>query len=244
MIDALLTALGFLTILPIRSKKEIRVEGLGGSAGWFPYIGALIGALAALALFGFSIIFPRLLAAALAAAVWIALTGGLHLDGLADCFDGLLYPGALEKRLEIMKDPRHGTFAGLGLALTILVKIIALYSLPEGMAWLVLPLASATARWLLLPAGKQPNARPGGLGSMFSAGLQNSAFLWGALPMAALTALIGWQALAVVAAAHALAWLVFRLARARLGGMTGDVYGLLVEMSELVILTGFCVKGL
>lgn len=244
MIDALLTALGFLTILPIRSKKEIRVEGLGGSAGWFPYIGALIGALAALALFGFSIIFPRLLAAALAAAVWIALTGGLHLDGLADCFDGLLYSGAPEKRLEIMKDPRHGTFAGVGLALTILIKIIALYSLPEGMAWLVLPLASATARWLLLPAGKQPNARPGGLGSMFSAGLQNCTFFWGALPVAALTALIGWQALAVVAAAHALAWLVFRLARARLGGMTGDVYGLLVEMSELLILIGFCVKGL
>ncbi len=244
MISRLATALGFLTCLPVHARNEMAEGDLGKSAGWFPYVGALIGALAALALFGFSIIFPRLLAAALAAAVWIALTGGLHLDGLADCFDGLLYPGEAEKRLEIMKDPRHGTFAGVGLALTILIKIIALYSLPEGAAWLVLPLAGATARWLLLPAGKQPNARPGGLGIMFSAGLQNSAFFWGALPVAALTTLIGWQALAAVAAAHGLAWLVFRLARARLRGMTGDVYGLLVEMSELLILVGFCVKGL
>jgi len=62
--------------------------------------------------------------------------------------------------------------------------------------------------------------------------------------MAGRTAVLGWQALAGGAAAPAVAWLVFRLARARLGGMTGDVYGLLVEMSELVILTGFCVKGL
>jgi Cobalamin-5-phosphate synthase len=61
--------------------------------------------------------------------------------------------------------------------------------------------------------------------------------------VAVLTALSGWQAPAVAAAAHALTWLVFRLARARLGGMTGDVFGLLVEMSELVILIGFCVKG-
>ena len=244
MLDTLLTALGFLTILPIRSKKEKCVEDLGRSAGWFPYVGALIGALAALTYAGFSIIFPKLLAAALTAAIWIALTGGLHLDGLADCFDGLLYPGTPEKRLEIMKDPHHGTFAGIGLALTILIKIIALYSLPEGAAWLALPLAGATARGLLLPAAKQPNARPGGLGSMFSAGLQKDAFYWGALPVTALAVMLGWQALALVAAAHALAWLIFRLARARLGGMTGDVYGLLVELGELVILIGFSVKGL
>jgi adenosylcobinamide-GDP ribazoletransferase len=55
---------------------------------------------------------------------------------------------------------------------------------------------------------------------------------------------LGWQAVAVVAAALLLAWLVFRLAHARLGGLTGDVYGLIAELSELAVLVGFCMKGL
>ncbi len=134
--------------------------------------------------------------------------------------------------------------AGIGLTLAIVLKVAALYSLPENAFWLVLPLAGAASRWLLLPAGRQPNARPGGLGEMFSKGLSYYAFLWGALPLIALSCLIGWQAVVIIAAAHLLAWLVFRLARARLGGMTGDVYGLLVELSELLVLIGFCVKGL
>ena len=240
----MLDALGFLTSLPIHSKKELQAGDLGKSAGWFSYVGALIGALAAFAYYGLLFIFPKPLAAVLTVAVWIGLTGGLHLDGLADCFDGLLYAGAPQKRLEIMKDPHHGTFAGIGLALTILIKVVALYSLPERTFLLILPLAGATARWLLLPAARQPNARPDGLGKMFSAGLKNSAFLWGVLPMIGLVVLTGWQALAVVAAVHAFAWLVFRFARVRLGGMTGDVYGLVVEMSELLVMVGFCVKGL
>jgi len=244
MIDSLLVALGFLTSLPIQPKKELARDALGRAAGWFPYVGALIGALTAAVYYGLLRVFPPWLAAALGTVVWIALTGGLHLDGLADCCDGLLFSGTPERRLEIMKDPHHGTFAGIGLTLAIVLKVAALYCLPENAYWLVLPLAGAASRWLLLPAGRQLNARPGGLGEMFTKGLSNYAFLWGALPLIALSCLIGWQAVFIIAAAHLLAWLVFRLARARLGGMTGDVYGLLVELSELLVVIGVCVKGL
>jgi adenosylcobinamide-GDP ribazoletransferase len=178
MIDGLITALGFLTILPISQKKEMKADALGQAAGWFPYVGALIGGLVAGAYYGFLHIFPPLLAAVLTTAVWVALTGGLHLDGMADCCDGLLYSGTPTRRLEIMKDPQHGTFAGIGLTLTLFIKVAALYSLADSQYWLVLSLAGALARWLLLPAARQPNARPGGLGAVFAAGLQNSAFIW------------------------------------------------------------------
>jgi len=244
MLEPLLTALGFLTSLPILKKRKVEADALGRAAGWFPYVGALIGALAAAAYYGLSLVLPLLPAAALAVAFWIALTGGLHLDGLGDCCDGLLYAGTPERRLEIMKDPHHGTFAGIGLSLTILIKISALASLPGNLIWLALPLAGALGRWLLLPAARQPLARPGGLGAAFASGVKKSAFFFGALPVIALTVWIGWQALALIAAAHLLAWLVFRLARARLGGLTGDVYGLLVELGELLVLLGFCVKGI
>jgi adenosylcobinamide-GDP ribazoletransferase len=235
-------ALSFLTIIPVRLKETPLPGALGKAAGWFPVIGAVIGGLVAAAYYGLSLIFPPLLAAALAAAVWIGLTGGLHLDGLADCCDGMLNASSRERRLEIMKDPRLGTFGGVGLILAILLKITCMVSLPSSTVWTVLPLAAGVGRWLLLPAGKQPLARQGGMGADFAGGLSKSAFIWAGLVVVLLTALAGWRGLVVIVAVHGVAWLVLRLAKARLGGVTGDVFGLIVESAELVTLLGFCVR--
>lgn len=240
MINSLITAIKFLTILPLQPDKEMDASGLGKAAGWFPLVGALIGGITAAAYYGLNLIFPSLLAAVLAAAVWILLTGGLHLDGLADSCDGLLYAGDPQRRLEIMKDPHHGTFAGIGLTLVILLKMVGLFSLLADTFWLVLPFVSALARWLLLPAGRQASARPGGLGDMFASGLRTRAFFFGAFPVIILGYFIGWQAAPVAVVVTALAFLVFRFARARLGGMTGDVFGLVVELVEVMALIGFC----
>ncbi|WP_158674991.1 adenosylcobinamide-GDP ribazoletransferase [Pelolinea submarina] len=244
MFDSLITALDFLTVLPVPHRKDYKPLELGKAAAWFPWVGALLGGLTALVYYGLLLILPRMLASALAVAFWIAVTGGLHLDGLADCCDGLLYAGTPQRRLEIMKDPHHGTFADIGLPLTILIKIAALYSLPLEVYGLALPLAGALSRWLLLPAGKQANARPGGLGEQFSASLQKGSFYLALIPVIILTYQLGWQAIAVAAVVHVCAWLIFRTAQVRLGGMTGDVYGLVVELGELLVLMGFCVRGL
>ena len=242
MMHSLVLTINFLTTLPIHSRKESSLQDLGKAAGWFSWVGALVGVLTAAAYYGLNLIFPRLLASGLALAVWIMLTGGLHLDGVADCCDGLFYSAPPERRLEIMKDPHHGTFAGIGVTLVILLKVMALNSLSAGNVWLVLPFTAALSRWLLLPAGKQPSARPGGLGDSFSNGLRNGDYLAGLIPLVVLVYLIGWQALIVGTATCALAFLVLRFARARLGGVTGDVFGLLVELSELAVLIGFCVE--
>jgi adenosylcobinamide-GDP ribazoletransferase len=119
-------AVSFLTVIPLRLNEPPHPGDLGKAAGWFPVIGAVIGGLVVAAYYGLSFIFPPLPAGARAASVWIELTGGLHLDGLTDCFDGMLNASSRERRLEIMKDPRLGTFGGIGVFLAILLKIICL----------------------------------------------------------------------------------------------------------------------
>jgi len=101
-----------------------------------------------------------------------------------------------------MKDPRLGTFGAIGLVLTILLKVICLYSMPAGLAWVALPLAAGLGRYLLLPSGRQPLARPGGMGADFASGLNRTAILWGALVVALLTALAGWRGLLIILVVH------------------------------------------
>ena len=240
MYKALLTALDFLTVLPVPHPKDYHPVELGKAAGWFPWVGALLGGLSGALYLGLRQVFPPFLAAGLAVAGWMGLSGGLHLDGLADCCDGLLYAGSAAHRLEIMKDPHHGTFAGIGLTLAILLKVAALAALPaEWEVVLIASLSGALARWLLLPAGRQPNARPGGLGAAFSESLQKWAFVLAFPPLLALSAWLGWQAFAALILVHGWAVYVFELSRKRLGGLTGDVYGLIVEGAELLVLLVF-----
>jgi adenosylcobinamide-GDP ribazoletransferase len=235
------TALSFLTILPWRSGTDEPPLPLGASAGWFPLVGGLIGLLSGLAYAGLSPLLPPLPAAVLAAALWIGLTGGLHLDGLADCCDGLLAAVPRERRLEIMKDPRLGTFGGLGLLLAVLLKIGLLTGLPPARAVLGLPLAAALGRWLILPLSRLPSARPGGMGAAFAGGVTRRqmglALVW-LLPLAALN---GWRGLAALLLAHLTAWLIARLALSRIGGVSGDVFGLAVEAGELSALLALAV---
>jgi adenosylcobinamide-GDP ribazoletransferase len=232
----LLLAVGFLTSFPVRLKEAPAPGDLGRAAIWFPFIGVAIGLTSALVYWAGTRVVSIALAAVLATAAWVALTGGLHLDGLADCFDGMLNASSAERRLEIMKDPRLGTFGGIGLFLSLAIKTAGIYSLSPASAWIALPLAALVGRWLLLWAGKQPLARPGGLGADFAAGLDIRILGLAALPVIPFVVLGGWPAVAGAGAACAAAWGIFRLARARLGGITGDVMGLTTEIAELVVL--------
>jgi adenosylcobinamide-GDP ribazoletransferase len=132
----------------VNLKKAPARGALGRAAGWFPWIGAFIGLAAAAILWCLRMVLPEALAAVLAAALWIAFSGGLHLDGLADCCDGLLNASAPERRLEIMKDPRVGTFGAIGLIIAFSLRAVSLYYLGAA-AWLALPLAGALSRWTL-----------------------------------------------------------------------------------------------
>lgn len=193
-----------------------------GSWGWTPAVGAV---------------------AAVAAEAW--LTRGLHLDGLADCFDGLLVHGERERRLEVMHDPRVGALAAAGLALWLLARVsfVAACATAGTLApalWTAAVLARLPlAGELRLPAATPGRGLAGGLGALVSrADAGWSAAVGGALllpvALARPTALGGAVVGAVLAGAG---W--HRLWRAKIGGVNGDVLGGAVELRALVTLAAF-----
>ncbi len=231
-------AFSLLTTLPIPAPATWNPGDSGRAAGWYPLVGLVVGLLVAGVHWLAGLVFPPLVTGALALIAWVALTGGLHLDGLADCADGLLYPGAPEKRLEIMRDPRLGAFGGIGLGLALILKFSALASLtPATLPGLLL--AASLARWCILPAGLLPLAKPGGMGADFAAGLRKISLLWGALIPFGLALALGWSGLLALALGLLTAFGVLTLAKNRIGGVTGDVFGLLVESVEIVVLMVF-----
>jgi len=234
-------ALGFLTAIPVLTDAP-QPGDLGRAALWFPLVGLGLGAILAAAFYGLSLIFQPFIVSALIVALWAALTGGLHLDGLADCCDGLFATTTRERRLEIMRDPRLGSFGVIGLVLFLLLKVLAFtFATLDAPATHVLLLLfiPALARWLILPVALQPQARPGGLGADFASGLKPYVLILAALVPLALIIFGGPRFIIAAAVAHLVMGVIILFARSRLGGVTGDVFGLTVELSELAILLVF-----
>src|SRR5215216_473456 len=158
---SLRVAFGLMTTLPFIPSPQGKLpdDWSAGDSGrasiWYPFVGLVIGALTWLAWKGTIFAFPPLIGGVLTLMVWAALTGGLHLDGLADCCDGLLASTTVERRLEIMKDPHVGAFGVIGLILVLLLKASALASLSSASSFGIL-LAGSFGRWCILLAGLLP----------------------------------------------------------------------------------------
>jgi adenosylcobinamide-GDP ribazoletransferase len=230
-------ATAFLTRLPIR-KLSSSTADLAHAAAWFPFVGLLLGGLLAAFHFLLVTIFPAWLAAPLMTAVWAGLTGFMHLDGLADCFDGLFAPVSRERRLEILHDPRIGSFGAAGLFLFLLIKTGAITAL-GWQAYRALLLAPALARWWVLVAARAPQAYPGGMGDRMAAAVKPATLLTAAIVPALISALCGLAALPAVIFSGLVAGLILHTAKNKLGGVTGDVMGLTVECTEAAVLLVF-----
>jgi adenosylcobinamide-GDP ribazoletransferase len=239
-VRAVRLALGFLTVWPVRFREgEAGPADLAASRFAYPVVGGLIG----LAALGASAGLDRLGAspgvAAFALVALLALvSGGLHLDGLADTFDGLFLPGGRDRRLAVLKDPHVGSFGVVAIVLGVLGKFAALEGSSgsaRGSALLGAAFAGRTA--VLVLAGSAGYARPEGTGRFLveAAGPVGAAVAAG-LIVAASTALAGRPGLAAGGSVAALAWGLARLGRARLGGVTGDLCGAAVELGELAYL--------
>jgi len=234
-------AVGFLTVFPLPPlQEELQPGDLGRSAAWFPLVGLVIGALLTLALSGLPLILPASVSAVIVVALWALMTGGLHLDGLADCGDGLLAAVSRERRLEIMRDPRLGSFGGMTLVLHLLLKVSLLAALAAHPLKALL-IAPVLARWLILIVARQPNVRPGGLGAEFALGLSRKSYLYAAILPILAVLYGGVRGVLAALLAHLVMFAVIRLAKSRLGGVTGDVLGLTVELGEVAALLAFVV---
>lgn len=232
VIDALrdvASAFAFLTVLPARWFTS---EQPGRIFAWFPLVGLAIGLLlAGVASLAF---LPPDVTRFVTLAAWVVLTGGLHLDGFADSCDGLLATTTPERRLEIMKDPRAGSWAVAGVVVLLLGKWAALGSIAP--VWLIAP--PVAGRWAMaLAVCAFPNARPGGMGAYMRAGLGRLQIVVATVSAAIVAVALGWQAVVAIGAAFGAAMGIGHWAAGRLGGgLTGDVYGALCELAELACL--------
>lgn len=228
---ALLLALTFLTILPFPQPREVQEGDFARASRFYPLAGYVVGGLVALLLW-LPLPLPVGVRSALALAAWLALTGGLHFDGLVDSADALFSAKSPEKRLEILKDVHVGAFglAAGGLALLLWWSLLA-----APIPFFAPLVAAVAARTLvLLPMTLYPTARPGSLGAVSRS---NSG--WLALLLAAPTLLLpgAWAAWLTGLVASLL---LARFAASRLGGgLTGDTYGLIIVGTELAVLGAY-----
>jgi adenosylcobinamide-GDP ribazoletransferase len=143
-----------------------------------------------------------------------------------------------ERRLEILRDPRVGTYGAIGLVLILMLKTLAaLQATPAALL-----LAPVWARWLLLWVARQPQARVEGMGQAFAASVTPQTILVAGILPVLLLFFGGGYGLAAAALASLAALALVRLARQRIGGVTGDVYGLVVEVVETVMLLVFAAR--
>ena len=244
------TALSLFTVIPAGAGAELGEGDAVAAVRWLPAVGLLLGGLGAGVMLGVAVGGAsgprRLLGAALAVALLALLTGGLHLDGLADTADGLGSRRPAPQALDIMHRSDVGPMGVAALVLLLLIQVAALAAIPRtSLAAAALVLAAVTGRVAVVLATGSPAARPGGFGALVAgqtsaADRELTVALLGCAVAAAGLAAGGWplaaRGLAAMLAGLLAGGAVRLVAVRRLGGMTGDVFGAIVEISATAVL--------
>lgn len=232
----LLAALRFLTILPVPGSWGTAEEDLARSVPWFPVVGLLLGAAAAVIAWALALVAPPTVAAAAIVIVLLSFSGCLHLDGLSDTADGLLSSRSRERILEIMKDSHVGAMGVVAIFCVLLLKFASLASLPAKAFWpavLLMPLSGRCA--LVLHMAILPYARPEGLGMVFYRRRPRWAAVGATVVLAATAfAVFGSLGLAIWAACVAVTLAFSVYVYRKIGGATGDTLGAVCEIIEIV----------
>lgn len=242
-----ITGLQFLTRIRVAGQSQWSPENFGRSVKFFPVVGGVIGGV--LVAFNYIIegylpvlgiyVPPHVLATFLTA-VPIIITGGLHCDGFMDTMDGIFSGRSRERQLEIMKDSRVGANGVTTFVLLILLK----WSLIADIAPTLLPLAlfsmPVLGRFAMVIAITSfPYARPEGMGKAFAEHAGRSSLLLASLFVMLLIIPLGLQAILSGAAVIVFSVVFANYVKGILGGLTGDVYGAITELAEVVVLTVF-----
>ncbi len=228
----LIVMIQFTTRIPIPHRGHIDEKDLQEGMKYLPLVGLIIGAVMWLSyrlIFGFD----PILAAVAAVLAEVYITGGLHMDGLADTFDGLYSNKNKEQILEVMKDSRLGTHGVLAVVGTLMLKAALVNALLWPPALIAMPVFSRLA--MVYGAAFSSSARQSGLGYVFIKGVGRNHALLASL----LTLLVTLYFLGIVGAVAAavsmlvISLLFIRVCSTRIGGMTGDTLGALGEIASL-----------
>ncbi len=244
MTKPIIIAFLFFSRLPMPRIEKIDATDNGRALLFLPLVGLIIGVLLWLSACLLQGHIGSDVLAAILLALWCALTGGLHLDGLADSADAWLAGGNQTQSLEVMKDPRCGSGAIITLVCVLLIKFTALSALLSGeQHWLLILvpiLGRASALLLFLTT---PYARKQGLSRDFAEHAPRTMIRTLVIIITAITALlVGLQSALLVAVVTALLiYALRRLMLKRLGGSTGDTSGALIEIIETGVLMALCI---
>ena len=232
----LLAALQFLTILPV--KRNFTSEQIGRATAYFPVIGLIIGAILLGLHYLLDFLLPGGVVNALLLATLVILSGGLHLDGLADTIDGLAGHRTPEHRLEIMHDSRIGGIGAVGLFMVLIIEYVALNSIPGKWMPFSLLLAPTVSRWAMVNSiFAYPYARPEGLGKAFKQGVTQRELLIASLVTLALAVILfQWAGLVIIATVFIIINGAALYFKRQLGGLTGDTYGAINEIALITVL--------
>lgn len=233
VLRGLIASVSHFSVLPVSSGDQPPDAYV---IGWLPLVGALVGYAAGWGAYGtFLLTHSQLWCAIAAFSLSVILTGAIHIDGFLDSCDALLASTTGERRLEILKDPRHGTFAIVGMALLTVVWFASLYDLQPQAMPLILAYAALLARAAsLVWIGAFKHARTGER-------MQALSFVgwgWLALVLSGIDRAIGFTPTLIPVALFVSAFWAW-LASRRIGGLTGDVYGALIVLTEVALLKLF-----
>ena len=210
----------------------------GKATRFFPIVGLILGAITAVVYRICIPIFPEEVTAGLTVLTMVVLTGGIHLDGFMDSMDGLFSGRDRERKLEIMKDSRIGAFGAVGLVSLFLVKYTVILSLPSEFLYPLLILAPVVSRWAMVICIKFfPYLRKQGLGKLYSQYTGWNEFIIASVLVTGITVLLaGLPGLVLLVICGLFAWFMCRRVSRQLGGLTGDIYGAVNEITEVLVL--------
>lgn len=232
----LVGALQFLTRIPLRTNEAVDHHR---AVPWFPVVGALIGVVTGGIAALLVEVVPVPVAAVCAVVVGLLITGAFHEDGLADIADAFGGGWSVERRLEILKDSRHGTYGVAALTSSIVVRVVAAASIASSAALFVTFVAAHTlARAAAIAALKTaPPATSSGLGVTAANALRTGPTVGGVAVGLAISGLAtGWWIGPLTVATVVGAGTVIALAVRKIGGLVGDVLGAVEQVVECLVM--------
>ncbi|MBC7266439.1 MAG: adenosylcobinamide-GDP ribazoletransferase [Coriobacteriia bacterium] len=242
MIPGLREAFGWLTLLPVRA------DGSADPVPWFSWVGAGLGAAAAGAAYGVARAVPGDLGALLAGVVvlfvWAVLTGMLHFDGLADTADALGSRGDRERRLAVLRDSRIGAFGASAVVLASLLLVSAGAVVISHHRWWVIAWAPVVARWgSSIALSTLGSARSDGLAATLARSRSFATLMAAAVPVAVAVPFLLHESPGALVAGLVVAVLAPRALARSFGGITGDLIGAAVIVTETAVLVAGALSG-
>lgn len=236
------TGLQFLTRIRIVEQTDWSLERFGSSVKYFTLIGAIIGLILAGLNYILSQFLPQHVLAAVIVMSEIIITGGLHCDGFMDTADGIFSGRSRERMLEIMKDSRVGANGVVAFGLLLLLKYSVIFDMTPTMlttALVIMPIVGRLT--MVISITSFSYARPDGMGKAFAEYAGRNALFVAAIIALVIIIPLGLQAMISAGVA-----IMFGIAAARyfakvLGGLTGDTYGAVTELTELITLIVFVI---